>query len=130
MYQHHSTIVFHLKGGGIARECRAINPADIKWAKRDPLPVAYNEKLPIEFFDFIVIDECHRSIYNLWQQVLDYFDAFLIGLTATPDKRTFGYFNQNVVSEYTHEDAVADGVNVGYNEFVIQTEISKNGAVI
>ena len=61
---------------------------------------------PIEFFDFIVIDECHRSIYNLWKQVLDYFDAFLIGLTATPDNRTFGYFNQNVVSEYTHEQAV------------------------
>jgi type I site-specific restriction endonuclease len=47
-----------------------------------------------EFFDIIVIDECHRSIYNLWRQVLEYFDAFLIGLTATPDKRTFGFFNR------------------------------------
>lgn len=60
----------------------------------------YNAKYPIEFFDFIIIDECHRSIYNIWKQVLDYFDAFQIGLTATPDKRTFGYFNENIVSEY------------------------------
>lgn len=54
--------------------------------------VVYNEKYPPEFFDCIIIDECHRSIYNVWQQVLDYFDAFLIGLTATPDKRTFAFF--------------------------------------
>ena len=72
----------------------------------------YNQKYGIETFDFIVMNECHRSIYNLWQQVLDYFDAFLIGLTATPDKRTFGFFNENVVSEYTYEESVADGVNV------------------
>lgn len=61
----------------------------------------YNAKYPIEFFDFIIIDECHKSIYNIWKQVLDYFDAFQIGLTVTPDKRTFGYFNENIVSEYT-----------------------------
>jgi type I restriction enzyme R subunit len=84
----------------------------------------------MEFFDFVIIDECHRSIYNLWKQVLDYFDSFLIGLTATPDNRTFGFFNQNVVSEYTHEQAVADGVNVGYNVFEIETKISKKGSVI
>lgn len=75
------------------------NPAERGWQPKEPLPVVYNEKVPIEEFDFVVIDECHRSIYNLWQQVLDYFDAFLIGLTATPDKRTFGFFNENVVSE-------------------------------
>ncbi|MCP4934986.1 MAG: DEAD/DEAH box helicase family protein, partial [bacterium] len=68
--------------------------------------VVYNPHIPIETFDVIIIDECHRSIYNLWSQVLDYFDAFLIGLTATPTKKTIGYFHQNVVSEYTHEDAV------------------------
>ena len=85
---------------------------------------------PIEFFDFIVIDECHRSIYNLWKQVLDYFDAFLIGLTATPDNRTFGFFNQNIVSEYTHEQAVADGVNVGSDVYLIETEITKEGGTI
>lgn len=75
--------------------------------------VVYNEKYPPEFFDCIIIDECHRSIYNVWQQVLDYFDAFLIGLTATPDKRTFAFFNENVVSEYSREQAIIDGVNVG-----------------
>ena len=93
--------------------------------------VVYNQKYPPEFFDFIIIDECHRSIYNLWQQVLDYFDAFLIGLTATPDSRTFGFFNENVVSEYTHEQAVIDGVNVGREgTYLIETEISKKGNVI
>ena len=88
----------------------------------------YNEKVPPEFFDFIVIDECHRSIYNLWKQVLDYFDAFYIGLTATPDKRTFGFFNENVVSEYRHEEAVADGVNVGFDTYIIETKITKDGS--
>jgi type I restriction enzyme R subunit len=90
--------------------------------------VAYNPKIPPEFFDFIVIDECHRSIYNLWKQVLDYFDAFLIGLTATPDKRTFGFFNENCISEYTHEQAVADGVNVGFDTYVIETKITREGS--
>ena len=75
-----------------------------------------------------MIDECHRSIYNLWKQVLDYFDAFYIGLTATPDKRTFGFFNENVVSEYRHEEAVADGVNVGFDIYLIETKITKDGS--
>ena len=99
------------------------------WESRlkEPLPVAYQPNLPPEFFDFIFIDECHRSIYNLWRQVLDYFDAYLIGLTATPDDRTFGFFNQNVVSEYSHEQAVADGVNVGNEVYVINTKISTQG---
>ncbi len=99
-------------------------------AKKEAIPVAYNERVPIEQFDFIIIDECHRSIYNLWKQVLDYFDAFLIGLTATPDKRTFGFFNENVVSQYTYEESVIDGVNVPYEVYTIETEISKNGSVI
>jgi len=90
--------------------------------------VRFNPAVPIESFDFIVIDECHRSIYNLWKQVLDYFDAFLIGLTATPDKRTFGFFNENIVAEYSYEDSVADGVNVGYDVFEITTEITQKGA--
>jgi len=92
--------------------------------------VEYNEKYSIEFFDFIIIDECHRSIYNIWQQVLDYFDAFLIGLTATPDKRTFAFFNQNVVSEYSHEQAVIDNVNVGGDIYNIETDITKKGSLI
>lgn len=119
-----------LKGEELDEETEEANPAESGWQPREPLPVVYNEKIPIEQFDFIVIDECHRSIYNLWKQVLDYFDAFLIGLTATPDKRTFGFFNENVVSEYSYEEAVADGVNVGYDVYTIETEITKKGAEI
>lgn len=106
------------------------NPGEVQWDKREPVPVIYMEKLPIEYFDFVVIDECHRSIYNLWKQVLEYFDAFLIGLTATPDKRTYGFFNLNIVSEYSHENAVIDGVNVGYDVYIIDTQITKEGAAI
>jgi type I restriction enzyme R subunit len=96
-----------------------------------PRDVAYNPKYPPEYFDFIIIDECHRSIYNIWQQVLDYFDAFLIGLTATPDNRTFGFFKQNIVSEYTHEQAVLDNVNVGREgTYLIETEIGSKGGFI
>ena len=104
-----------------------VNPAELKFQRRKPMPVGYSGKIPPEFFDFIVIDECHRSIYNLWRQVLEYFDAFLIGLTATPDKRTYGFFKKNVVSEYGHEQAVADGVNVGNEIYVIETETTKHG---
>ena len=80
--------------------------------QREPVPVEYNQRLPIETFDFIVTDECHRSIYNLWRGVLEYFDAHLSGLTATPSKQTFGFFKQNLVMEYSRARAVADGVNV------------------
>lgn len=90
--------------------------------------VVYNTDIPIETFDFIITDECHRSIYNLWRQVLEYFDAFIIGLTATPSKQTFGFFDQNLVMEYSHERAVADRVNVGYNIYRIRTKISKEGS--
>jgi len=106
------------------------NPAERLVRPKEPLPVVYNRKIPPEFFDFIVIDECHRSIYNLWRQVIEYFDAFLIGLTATPDNRTYGFFRKNVVSEYGHEKAVADGVNVGNEVYVIETEITKRGALL
>lgn len=119
-----------LQGKELEEEAEEENPAERKWQPTEPVPVGYNPKLPIEFFDFIVVDECHRSIYNLWKQVLDYFDAFLIGLTATPDNRTFGFFDQNVVSEYSHEEAVIDGVNVGFNTYLIETSVSKKGAVV
>ena len=95
---------------------------------KEPLPVIYNAKIPIETFDVIVVDECHRSIYNIWRQVLDYFDATLIGLTATPTKQTIGFFGGNFVQDYTHEQAVVDGVNVGYDVYRIETQITKNGA--
>src|SRR5690606_29874272 len=93
--------------------------------------VSFGEsKLPIEFFDFIVIDECHRSIYTVWKQVLEYFDAHLIGLTATPGKQTIGFFNQNLVMEYTLGDAVADGINVGGDVYRILTRISDEGSTV
>jgi type I restriction enzyme R subunit len=119
-----------LRGTELDEAAEEDNPNESQWQPREPLPVVYNPKVPIEFFDFVVIDECHRSIYNLWKQVLDYFDAFLIGLTATPDNRTFGFFKQNVVSEYTHEDAVLDGVNVGSDVYIIETDITRNGSVL
>ena len=93
-------------------------------------PIEYNPNIPIETFDVIITDECHRSIYNLWAQVLEYFDAYLIGLTATPSKQTFGFFNRNLVMEYGHEQAVADGVNVNYDVFRIRTKVSEEGSTI
>jgi type I restriction enzyme R subunit len=106
------------------------NPAERLVRPKQPLPVVYNPKYPPEFFDFIIIDECHRSIYNIWRQVIEYFDAFLIGLTATPDARTYGFFKKNIVSEYSHEKAVADGVNVGNEIFVIDTQVTKQGTTV
>ena len=97
---------------------------------KEPLPVVYNPKIPIEMFDFIVVDECHRSIYNIWRQVLEYFDASLIGLTATPTKQTIGFFGSNLVQDYAHEQAVVDGVNVGYDVYRIETKITKDGAML
>jgi type I restriction enzyme, R subunit len=105
------------------------NPNE-KWQPKEPPPVVYNERVPMEFFDFIVIDECHRSIYNLWKQVLDYFDAFQVGLTATPDNRTFGYFNTNLVCDYGYQRAVLDGVLVPYNVFEIETDVSTHGGTL
>jgi type I restriction enzyme R subunit len=118
-----------LKGTELDESAEETNPNEI-FTPKEPAPVSYTSAVPIEFFDFIVIDECHRSIYNLWKQVLDYFDVFQIGLTATPDNRTFGYFNQNLVSDYGYEKAVIDGVLVPYNVFTIETEITKNGSRI
>ncbi len=93
-----------------------------------PLPVVYNPLVPIEMFDIIMVDECHRSIYNVWRQVLEYFDTFIIGLTATPTPQTIGFFNGNLVQDYSHERAVVDGVNVGYDVYRIETKITNDGA--
>ena len=92
--------------------------------------VEYDPKIPISTFDFIITDECHRSIYYRWRPVLEYFDAFIVGLTATPSKQTLGFFDQNLVTEYSHERAVADGVNVGYEVYRIKTEIAEDGSEI
>jgi type I restriction enzyme R subunit len=97
---------------------------------KEPLPVVYNSAIPPEFFDVIFIDECHRSIYSLWRQVLEYFDAHLLGLTATPAKHTYGFFNQNVVMEYAHGRAVADGANVNFDVYKIRTQITAQGSTV
>ncbi len=100
------------------------------WADltRLPEPITYNPSIPIETFDFIITDECHRSIYNLWRQVLEYFDASLIGLTATPSKQTLGFFNRNLVMDYNHTQAVEDEVNVDYDIYEIRTQITQSGS--
>ncbi len=120
-----------LKGKELDEENEEKSAFEI-WEQKDGEiePLEYNPDLPIETFDFIVTDECHRSIYGLWRQVLDYFDAHLIGLTATPTKHTLGFFQQNLVAEYPYERSVADGVNVGYEVFRIRTEVGEGGGLI
>ena len=95
-----------------------------------PVEVAYNEDIPVEFFDLIWADECHRSIYGRWGQVLDYFDSYLVGLTATPTPTTLAYFNDNVIAEYTQEESVFDGINVDQWLYRIRTEVGEKGGTI
>ncbi len=99
------------------------------WQAKPP-DVVYNPGIPPEFFDFVIVDECHRSIYELWGQVVLYFDAFLIGLSATPAGKTIGFFNQNLVMQYGHAEAVADGVNADFDVYRIRTRITEQGATI
>ncbi|MBP6599814.1 MAG: DEAD/DEAH box helicase family protein [Giesbergeria sp.] len=119
-----------LSGESIDPSAEDLSLSEVQQRASQTKLVRYNAAIPIETFDFIVIDECHRSIYNLWKQVLDYFDAFLIGLTATPDQRTLGFFNENIVAQYSYEQSVVDGVNVGYNVFLIETDITQQGAAL
>jgi len=119
-----------LKGEELDPELEECSTFELSAAQPGLKEVVYNPDIPIETFDFIVTDECHRSIYNLWRQVLEYFDAFIIGLTATPSKQTLGFFNQNLVTEYGHERAVADGVNVDYEVYRIRTEITERGSIV
>jgi type I restriction enzyme R subunit len=90
--------------------------------------VTYNPNVPIETFDLIITDECHRSIYGSWRQVLEYFDSFIVGLTATPSVHTLGFFNRNIVAEYPYERSVVDGVNIGYEIYRIRTRIGEQGS--
>ena len=119
-----------LKGRELDEEADEESTELVEKLFKDPEPIGYNPAIPIESFDIVVTDEAHRSIYNLWRQVLEYFDAYLIGLTATPNKQTFGFFNQNLVMEYGHAQAVADGVNVNYDVYRIKTEVSEQGAKV
>ena len=95
-----------------------------------PVTVTYSGALPPEAFDLVIVDEAHRSIYGVWRGVLEYFDAHVIGLTATPGKQTFAFFRQNLVSEYTYPQSVADRVNVDFDLYRIRTQISEQGGNI
>ncbi|MCM8639642.1 DEAD/DEAH box helicase family protein, partial [Accumulibacter sp.] len=119
-----------LKGRDLPEEADEESTERVESLFKEPEPIDYNPAFPIETFDIIVTDEAHRSIYNLWRQVLEYFDAHLIGLTATPNKQTFGFFNQNLVMEYGHPQAVADGVNVNYDVYRIRTEVTEAGSKV
>jgi type I restriction enzyme, R subunit len=119
-----------LRGEELEPELEEQSGASLEMLRRPPDPITYNPVIPIETFDIIVTDECHRSIYNLWRQVLEYFDASLVGLTATPSKQTMGYFHQNLIMEYPFDRAVADGVNVDFDLYTIRTLISEQGSTI
>jgi type I restriction enzyme R subunit len=99
-------------------------------APEAPVTVIYSPDLPPESFDLVIVDECHRSIYGSWRGVLEYFDAHVVGLTATPVKQTFGFFQQNLVSEYTYAQSVADGVNVDFDVYRIKTQITDQGSSV
>ncbi len=113
-------------------ESDAEESSDFEQETEDSLPqeVTYNPKIPIDRFDLIIVDECHRSIYGKWRHVLEYFDAFILGLTATPYAQTLNFFNQNLVYEYRHEQAIEDDVNVGYYVYRIRTEITESGSIV
>jgi type I restriction enzyme R subunit len=117
-----------IRGEELSEELDEVSPYDVEPSA--PVTVEYNPAVPPEAFNVIIVDEAHRSIYGIWRQVLDYFDAFVIGLTATPNKQAFGFFNQNLVMEYTHEQAVADAVNVDFDVYRIRTEISEGGSTV
>jgi len=105
-----------------------ISSFDSDLATGEPIEVTYQPNLPPETFDLIIVDECHRSIYNKWKQVLDYFDAFTVGLTATPSLDTEAFFHQNTVSRYTYRQSVLDEVNVDYIAYRIATRIGTEGS--
>jgi type I restriction enzyme R subunit len=119
-----------LRGEDFLEENEEGSSFELPQKDTEPVDVVYNSEIPLEMFDVIITDECHRSIYHLWRQVLEYFDAFIIGLTATPSKQTLGFFNQNLVMEYGHDRAVADGVNVGYDVYRINTKITGGGGKV
>ncbi|MFI1646259.1 DEAD/DEAH box helicase family protein [Streptomyces avidinii] len=121
-----------LRGEALAEDEQADEAADSEayedtYATDQPIDVSYNPDVPIESFDLIIVDECHRSIYGLWRGVLEYFDAHLVGLTATPTLQTLGFFGRNLVSEYTYPQAVADGVNVDFDVVRMRTDLRENG---
>ena len=98
--------------------------------RNDPAAIRLDNDLtiPSDYFQFIIVDECHRSIYGRWRAVLDYFSsAIMLGLTATPIPEARAFFNNNVVANYTYERSVVDGVNVPARVYRIVTEVTEHG---
>lgn len=116
-----------LRGNDVAD---ADDPQLDDYVPEQPISVSYNPLMPPETFDLVIVDEAHRSIYGVWRGVLEYFDAHIVGLTATPGKQTFAFFRQNLVSSYTYQESVSDGVNVDFDIYRIRTEISEQGGRI
>ena len=92
------------------------------------------EKFSPAFFDLIVFDEAHRSIYDRKRLIYNYFDAVKIGLTATPSaqetRNTFELFecqNNRPTVEYTYDEAVSENVLVPYTANVIDTKVLSLG---
>lgn len=85
-------------------------------------------RIPTDYFQLIIVDECHRSIYGKWRAVLDYFSgAHILGLTATPTPEAYAFFNNNIIENYTYDDSVVDGVNVPSRIYRIKTQITEHG---
>nr|WP_210315457.1 DEAD/DEAH box helicase family protein [Aurantimonas sp. DM33-3] len=118
-----------LTGAELAEEDEEVSAFEAVGREQERL-VSYNPAMPIESFDLVITDECHRSIYGTWRQVLEYFDGFVVGLTATPSLHTLGFFGRNLVAQYPYERSVADGVNVDFEIFRIRTEIGERGSVV
>ncbi|MET7311115.1 DEAD/DEAH box helicase family protein [Streptomyces sp. NPDC005571] len=123
-------LYMELTGATLPKAATGDGEEDVPYDVPQDITIGYNATIPPEAFDLVVVDECHRSIYGKWRSVLEYFDAPIVGLTATPVAQTFGYFNGNLVSEYTYPEAVADGVNVDFSVYEIQTRITGEGGVI
>lgn len=96
-------------------------------------------KFPKDFFQLIIVDECHRSIYGKWRKVLEYFDkAKIIGLTATPTPQAYAFFNCHELTngkyqptfQYSVDESYVAGINVPPRIYRIKTEVSENGGEI
>ena len=107
------------------------NEEDEEYDEEQEIVLPGHPNLPHDFFDLIIIDECHRSIYGNWRKVLEYFDtARLIGLTATPVPETMAFFNNNRIVNYTLEKSILDGVNVDCRIYRIKTKATEEGGAI
>ncbi|WP_426290384.1 DEAD/DEAH box helicase family protein [Sphingomonas sp. TWP1-3-1] len=115
-----------LTGTDLSEEDEEASDFERSWTP-PPKTVTYSTTLPPEAFDIVVVDECHRSIYGSWRQLLDYFDAQIIGLTATPTVQTAAFFDENLVADYPYERSVADDVNVPFDIYRIRTQIGEHG---